>query len=99
MGRYLCVVGILASIVAAAFLGTSPAYADPNTYFLECLNQRGDQITDTAKALALGQRIQNDEFNGVAPEQIILNLERNWGQPRDLAYDEMNCVAQATVHG
>jgi hypothetical protein len=86
------------SVIGALALPAA-AHADPNSYFLECLTQRGIVITDTAKAVAMGIRIQHDEMNGVPAGTIISNLERYWGADPHMAYANMNCAALTLVSG
>jgi len=87
------------SAIASLVPATAPAHADANSYFLECLTQRGMVITDTAKAVSLGIRIQDDEMNGVPPHTIISNLEHYWGEDPHMAYGDMNCAALTLENG
>jgi hypothetical protein len=90
-------IGIATAAIAVSLAPS--AHADPNSYYLQCLNNKGLQITDVSKAVHLGVLIQNDEEAQMPADTLIYNLETKWYQTPELAYAEMNCAAMTLMHG
>lgn len=90
-------IGIATAAIAVSLAPS--ASADPNSYYLQCLNNKGLEITDVSKAIHLGVLIENDEVAQMSPDTLIYNLETNWHQTPELAYAEMNCAAMTLMHG
>lgn len=71
---------------------TAVAHADPNTYFLECLNAKGIDVLNIGGTLDIGMRIQNDQKEGTPVSTTLYNLEHYFGVPPDIAYADVACA-------
>lgn len=68
MKRLIPLLGVVGAIALAA-----PAHANPDTFFLDCLANRGYTIYDPSAAVSWGSRIEQDEVNNIP----IVTIERN----------------------
>ena len=98
--RLLLWVTLAGAVVAALILHAPHAHATPTDTYLNCVRQHApiSETGDANMVINLGIRAQNDERSGVSMSTIVANLEKNWGQPADVATAVTLCAALASMN-
>lgn len=67
---------LVGAALAAVTVGLAPvAHANPDTYYLTCINMNGFTITDTSEALLWAKIVQDEEIANVPRSSIVFLLE------------------------
>lgn len=77
----------------------SPAHADPNTYYLECITESGGAVSDVAQELRLGELVQSELLEGLDRPTVVSRLLSDTHTTWERAEMIVSCAEQTWIAG